>query len=107
MNNISKLSYQYDKEIDNKQFYAEKTFVLLDWLIIERVFQDRNFFDNEFSQIPDQQKLRICYNILPNQKSIMHMIAQDSTLPDATVIMKALFAICKNPNIEDITRKQH
>lgn len=39
--------------------------MLLDWLVIERIFNDRCFFENEFNQIPDQQKLRICFNILP------------------------------------------
>jgi len=76
--------------------------VLLDWLVIERIFNDRSFFENEFDQIPDQQKLRICFNILPVQKSITHRIAQDQTLSDPSVIMKALFEVCKNPVIEDI-----
>lgn len=49
MNNISKLSYQFDRRAKVKRFYAEKSFVLLDWLIIERIFHDPHFFDNEFS----------------------------------------------------------
>lgn len=38
MNNISKLSTQYDHRINFNRFYAEKSFVLLDWLIIEKIF---------------------------------------------------------------------
>lgn len=46
---------QFDPTIKFKRFYSEKSFVLLDWLIIEKIFKDDNFIKNEFSQMPAQQ----------------------------------------------------
>ena len=48
MNNISKLSYQFDPHINFKRFYSEKSFVPLDWLIIEQIFKDPKFINHEF-----------------------------------------------------------
>lgn len=103
MNNISKLSYLFDSSINFKRFYAEKSFVLLDWLIIEKIFQDPKFFQNEFSQIPVLQQLRICYNILPNQSSLMHRLAMNTQMSGSDDIALKLFNICKTQDIKGIS----
>lgn len=46
-----------------------------------------------------EQQLRICYNILPNQSSLIHRLAGDQTLTEGADLTNKLFEICNNNKI--------
>jgi hypothetical protein len=95
------MNFQYDEEINFYRYYVEKSFVLLDWVIIEMILNDTKFRNTDFENIPRAQKLRICYNILPTQTSLIHMLAGDqfSEGGNTDLFTKSLFEVCNDQSI--------
>ena len=55
-------------------FVMEKTFTILDWLIIEKALEG----NLDFRDIDDFQKIQLASNILPEGHGILHKLASDT-----------------------------
>ena len=53
-------------------FCVEKSFTLLDWLIIDKAIQKTNF---DMFEVYKQRRLQLAMNILPNGKGILHLLS--------------------------------
>lgn len=43
-------------------YYAEHSFSVIDWIMIENITDKR---EDEIYNISDEQKIRLCFNVLP------------------------------------------
>lgn len=67
------------------------SFTWLDWRIINKVIDPR--INVHFDDIDEEQQLQLCFNILPNGRSMMHNLALKASSQVASSIAAALFKL--------------
>ena len=76
---IHKIDYLQPFDSEDSMFVVEKTFTLLDWLILERAV-GKSWFD--LSNVDEIQQLQLASTILPNGRGILHMLASNTSNED-------------------------
>ena len=69
---INKIDYRQDWGNQNSSFDVELSFTWLDWNIMD-IFNSKSSF--EIDDFSESQELQMCFNILPNGYSWLHLLA--------------------------------
>ena len=72
---------------NSESFSVSLSFTMLDWRILERIIDDREF---DFGNVDMQQILQMCFNVFPRIKSVFHRLAQNQHISDLQ-FLKPLF----------------
>lgn len=78
---INRVDFSQPWTLQDSSFDIENSFTSLDWRIIELV-EDADT-DFEIKDIEKEQRLQLCFNILPNGRSILHNLASSTNSQDA------------------------
>jgi hypothetical protein len=73
----------------------QRTFSILDWLIINRLRSSRGVQTFDLESVDKETKLNMCFNVLPNQKNILHYIGIGDITDPSTI--KELFTNAATP----------
>ena len=84
----------------DSEFLVEKSFTQLDWLIMNKAIEMNDF---DLRDVDNIQKLQLAFNILPDGKGILHVLAENTSHDgkpghesNAYFIGKDLFEITKD-----------
>ena len=59
---------------DIEFFALEMSFTLLDMKILERIVNDKTY---DFTNVCEDQRLQMCFNVFPTIRSVFHTLAQN------------------------------
>jgi hypothetical protein len=85
---LLKLIYEevYDVEYSQPDCFAiELSFTILDWTIMERIVDDKTY---DFSNVEQEQRLQMCFNVFPKIKSVFHILAINSHVLKLSVLQQ-------------------
>ena len=97
---IVKGTYRRMFTVDYSQedfFVCENSFCLLDWMITEKIINDKTF---DFSDIDSVMLIRMNFNTFPRMRSLLHLNALNTAALDLD-LMEFIFDLAKD-GIEDI-----
>ena len=90
---ISAIDFTQPWTEEDSSFDIEMSFTWLDWRIINKVIDPR--INVHFEDIDEEQQLQLCFNILPNGRSMLHNLAIKASSQVASAITAALFKLAK------------
>lgn len=72
-------------------FAVELSFTLLDWIILERIVDDRTY---DFSSVGQEEQIQLTFNIFPRLKTVFHILAVNPHVCDFKVI-QSIFTLAE------------
>lgn len=102
---INRIDYTKDWGSQSASFDIELSFTWLDWQIMDMVNSDSVFYIEDIDQ---EQQLQLCFNILPQGRTMLHMLALQTNLMSndqirAISALKDLFSVARIHQDLDVT----
>ena len=69
---ISNIDYMQKWGSSHSSFDIQLSFTWLDWRILEQLIHDDSF---DLGNVETEQKIQLCFNILPQGRGVLHMLA--------------------------------
>ena len=93
---ITSIDYLQDVRGKNASFDVELSYTYLDWRIMDLI----DYGKLEIEEVDEEQRLQLCFNILANGSSFLHLLAEaraedQNDLIKAVRTSKGLFEIAK------------
>ena len=82
-------------------YRVEATFTIYDWLQIERIMSSAGTVAGQ-SEMNHFEMTRLCFNILPGQNTVLHLIAEHPDGADLA-LLNSLFEAVENVDFPNLT----
>ena len=101
LHQLNTIDYTQPWTLYDSSFDVEMSFTWLDWRIINKVIDPR--INVHFGDIDEEQQLQLCFNILPNGRSMMHNLAIEASSKIASSAAFTLFQLAEKHQDLEIT----